>query len=392
MFQSWIMFAVCISSIIYWQLHSTFYLFCSFNFSWLKLTDVDTMSANNFLSITTTARETTSPPKTVTSPREPLTTVEEYCNDVESTSLDSNVDSQMWLHRSHSTTAHSTFAAFFPQDLSMSTLFPYPVYSLTPPNYRQRRAIDSWNMNSLTQTGSDLLNTATLSLINQHLLSRLPWQSPVGCSQQPEIPRRDCDDVLGGRSLAQSLQRAASRRVSPVNWLLSDDVSVTSTRKWNSPGERCRASDAGRDVDRALTSTSRSSVPCAASVVGVASDRKLTCRHCSKPYASLGALKMHIRTHTLPCRCQLCGKAFSRPWLLQGHLRTHTGERPFACPQCGRAFADRSNLRAHLQTHAELKKYACDRCTKTFSRLSLLVKHRNGPAVCGVATSSPWKP
>ena len=53
--------------------------------------------------------------------------------------------------------------------------------------------------------------------------------------------------------------------------------------------------------------------------------RCFTCRFCDKEYASLGALKMHIRTHTLPCLCSVCGKAFSRPWLLQGHIRTHTG-------------------------------------------------------------------
>ncbi|KAJ8339950.1 hypothetical protein SKAU_G00345830 [Synaphobranchus kaupii] len=100
-----------------------------------------------------------------------------------------------------------------------------------------------------------------------------------------------------------------------------------------------------------------------------------SCKYCDKEYVSLGALKMHIRTHTLPCVCKLCGKAFSRPWLLQGHIRTHTGEKPFSCPHCSRAFADRSNLRAHLQTHTDIKKYQCKSCSKTFSRISLLSKH-----------------
>ncbi|XP_041803714.1 zinc finger protein SNAI2-like [Chelmon rostratus] len=106
------------------------------------------------------------------------------------------------------------------------------------------------------------------------------------------------------------------------------------------------------------------------------SKKFFNCKYCEKKYVSLGALKMHIRTHTLPCVCKLCGKAFSRPWLLQGHIRTHTGEKPFSCLQCSRAFADRSNLRAHLQTHSEVKKYQCASCFRTFSRISLLAKHQ----------------
>ncbi|VDP68699.1 unnamed protein product [Echinostoma caproni] len=89
------------------------------------------------------------------------------------------------------------------------------------------------------------------------------------------------------------------------------------------------------------------------------SDRPFCCHLCTKIYYSMSALKMHVRTHTLPCKCTLCGKAFSRMWLLNGHLRTHTGEKPFACVICARAFADRSNLRAHMQTHSEVKRYRC---------------------------------
>lgn len=106
--------------------------------------------------------------------------------------------------------------------------------------------------------------------------------------------------------------------------------------------------------------------------------KSFSCKNCDKVYVSLGALKMHIRTHTLPCKCHICGKAFSRPWLLQGHIRTHTGEKPFNCQHCQRAFADRSNLRAHLQTHSDVKKYSCTSCSKTFSRMSLLTKHSEG--------------
>jgi len=103
--------------------------------------------------------------------------------------------------------------------------------------------------------------------------------------------------------------------------------------------------------------------------------KTFSCKFCNKGYTSLSALKMHTRTHTLPCKCQICGKSFSRPWLLQGHVRTHTGEKPFSCGFCSRSFADKSNLRAHLQTHLQTKKYSCQRCHKTFSRMSLLNKH-----------------
>ncbi|KAL4648957.1 hypothetical protein GN956_G6968 [Arapaima gigas] len=130
-------------------------------------------------------------------------------------------------------------------------------------------------------------------------------------------------------------------------------------------GPRCQPQRAKRRVGSASATPSEPAYP----------RTSFSCKHCAKEYGSLGALKMHIRSHTLPCVCPTCGKAFSRPWLLRGHIRTHTGERPFSCPHCNRAFADRSNLRAHLQTHEDVKRYQCSSCSRTFSRASLLHKH-----------------
>ncbi|XP_060517708.1 zinc finger protein SNAI2-like [Cylas formicarius] len=147
-------------------------------------------------------------------------------------------------------------------------------------------------------------------------------------------------------------------------------------------GVRHQCPDCGKSYSTFAGLSKHRQFHCAA---GDGPKKSFSCKYCEKVYVSLGALKMHIRTHTLPCKCTICGKAFSRPWLLQGHIRTHTGEKPFSCTYCNRAFADRSNLRAHLQTHSDVKKYSCTSCSKTFSRMSLLTKHTEG----GCTGSSP---
>ncbi|XP_006607165.1 zinc finger protein SNAI2 [Apis dorsata] len=157
---------------------------------------------------------------------------------------------------------------------------------------------------------------------------------------------------------------------------MSSNSSSSSSSSSSSTSPRYQCPDCGKSYSTYSGLSKHQQFHCAAAE-GQAK-KSFSCKYCEKVYVSLGALKMHIRTHTLPCKCHLCGKAFSRPWLLQGHIRTHTGEKPFSCQHCNRAFADRSNLRAHLQTHSDVKKYSCTSCSKTFSRMSLLTKHQEG--------------
>lgn len=156
----------------------------------------------------------------------------------------------------------------------------------------------------------------------------------------------------------------------PITYETSTEHSVI--MKADLPRYQC--SDCNKSYSTYSGLTKHKQFHCSASPTSQAK-KSFNCEFCTKTYTSLGALKMHIRTHTKPCKCHLCGKAFSRPWLLQGHIRTHTGDKPFSCQFCHRAFADKSNLRAHLQTHSDVKKYSCTTCSKTFSRMSLLTKH-----------------
>ncbi|KAF4519870.1 hypothetical protein B566_EDAN005208 [Ephemera danica] len=196
--------------------------------------------------------------------------------------------------------------------------------------------------------------------------------------QAPALPQpRDATELLS----------PASSSSSSTEVLGVEDLSRGTTKRGgNGARYQCPACSKSYSSFSGLSKHRTHHCPASAGSESAAADqannnavaKSFSCKYCEKTYVSLGALKMHIRTHTLPCKCKLCGKAFSRPWLLQGHIRTHTGEKPFACQHCRRAFADRSNLRAHLQTHSDVKKYSCQHCSKTFSRMSLLGKHMDG--------------
>lgn len=192
--------------------------------------------------------------------------------------------------------------------------------------------------------------------------------SPPHVSRQPLAPL--AVRPMQFSSLDQSSLSPTSSTTSPPP---STQEDLSELKKGKDVRHQCP--DCGKSYSTFSGLSKHRQFHCAA---GGGPKKSFSCSHCDKVYVSLGALKMHIRTHTLPCKCTFCGKAFSRLWLLKGHIRTHTGEKPFSCQHCHRAFADRSNLRAHLQTHSDIKKYSCSGCSKTFSRMSLLTKHMEG--------------
>lgn len=221
-------------------------------------------------------------------------------------------------------------------------------------------------------------------IIDQHYSSMSPTHSHSSLNSLGS-PRSSMSPASTSSSLPEELYHmmhqtsttatstTSHQTTKPAAYESSQDHSVT--MKAEMPRYQC--SDCSRSYATYPGLTKHKQFHCTASATSEVK-KSFSCEHCPKTYTSMGALKMHIRTHTKPCKCQLCGKAFSRPWLLQGHIRTHTGDKPFSCQYCHRAFADKSNLRAHLQTHSDIKKYSCTTCSKTFSRMSLLTKHVEG--------------
>jgi snail 2 len=228
---------------------------------------------------------------------------------------------------------------------------------------------------SLSPTSSHTSFNSYSSSISHRSLSPASTMTNSSTSSKPH-------DLTSNHSISVLMEKSTSSS----NIQKPSKKSETTEKHNGAPRYQCP--DCGKSYSTYSGLSKHQQFHCPAAE-GNQAKKSYVCKYCEKVYASMGALKMHIRTHTLPCKCHLCGKAFSRPWLLQGHIRTHTGEKPFSCQHCHRAFADRSNLRAHLQTHSDVKKYSCTSCSKTFSRMSLLTKHCEGGCPGLQMTSSP---
>lgn len=90
-----------------------------------------------------------------------------------------------------------------------------------------------------------------------------------------------------------------------------------------------------------------------------------TCEYCGKFFRFISTLKDHIKTHTLPFRCDKCDKKYASMSSLHLHRMNHTGETPFLCSYCGRGFKTAHSLRAHIPIHTGERRYKCHICGKT---------------------------
>jgi hypothetical protein len=226
--------------------------------------------------------------------------------------------------------------------------------------------------NQVATTNSTLLNTQIQQQLN--FFQRIVYYSKENLLNK-DLNSRSSPPFTFSSSSASSTSSSSSTKSSKHLNSSSSSSSSNKSKKELSLTIK-ESSSVGMDVD---DNEMLNDEPITASS-SLSNDLIFKCKNCDKCYMTSGALKMHIRTHTLPCKCKVCGKSFSRPWLLQGHYRTHTGEKPFKCEICYRAFADRSNLRAHMQTHSFIKKYHCNYCERTFSRMSLLNRHYENSA------------
>ena len=111
-------------------------------------------------------------------------------------------------------------------------------------------------------------------------------------------------------------------------------------------------------------------------------DPPTKCSHCGHETKTVGAMTLHLRTHTneRPFVCPECSKAFKTSTDFARHRRTHTGERPYSCnvEGCGMSFKTSAQRAVHARRHTGEKPYSCDfqGCGKTFVSMANLTDHK----------------
>ena len=106
------------------------------------------------------------------------------------------------------------------------------------------------------------------------------------------------------------------------------------------------------------------------------------CSLCHQSFASMKALKHHLKTHTgdTGWSCEVCGKVLSTKLMLELHTAScGKGTKQHNCKECGKGYTTKQALVAHLKakhrpppTQEEL---TCSTCGKLFKVLKTVREH-----------------
>lgn len=105
--------------------------------------------------------------------------------------------------------------------------------------------------------------------------------------------------------------------------------------------------------------------------------RPYACQHCGKRFKASSVYNHHLLTHgdVRAYSCSYCPKTFKTRVQLAGHKNSHT--KPFHCTECSRPFASLYAVRAHIETHKKDNnlKFSCYICGASYGRAFALKDH-----------------
>lgn len=105
--------------------------------------------------------------------------------------------------------------------------------------------------------------------------------------------------------------------------------------------------------------------------------RPYACQHCGKRFKASSVYNHHLLTHgdVRAYNCPFCPKTFKTRVQLAGHKNSHT--KPFHCTECSRPFASLYAVRAHIETHKKDNnlKFSCYICGASYGRAFALKDH-----------------
>ncbi|XP_011861958.1 PREDICTED: zinc finger protein 91 isoform X2 [Vollenhovia emeryi] len=105
--------------------------------------------------------------------------------------------------------------------------------------------------------------------------------------------------------------------------------------------------------------------------------RPYACQHCGKRFKASSVYNHHLLTHgeERAYTCPYCPKTFKTRVQLAGHKNSHT--KPFRCTECSRPFASLYAVRSHIQTHKKDNnlKFSCYVCGASYGRAFALKDH-----------------